>query len=71
MAEIRGSRSELNELVTPVNKGFAGFAKIFLKIFDFFVTKLRFLRLTGEITKERLFDTWIRKPLKSYMKPFT
>ena len=55
----------------PVNKGFAGFAKIFLKILDFFVTKLRFLRLTGEITKERLFDTWIRKPLKSYMKPFT
>ena len=36
----------------------------------FFVTNLRFLRLTGEITKERLVDTWIRIPQKSYMKPF-
>jgi hypothetical protein len=44
--------------------------KIFSKNAIFFVTNLRFLRLTGEITKERLVDTWIRIPQKSYMKPF-
>jgi hypothetical protein len=44
--------------------------KIFPKNAIFFVTNLRFLRLTGEITKERLVDTWIRIPQKSYMKPF-
>ena len=44
--------------------------KIISKNAIFFVTNLRFLRLTGEITKERLVDTWIRIPQKSYMKPF-
>ena len=50
--------------------GLISWKKFFSKNAIFFVTNLRFLRLTGEITKERLVDTWIRIPQKSYMKPF-